>query len=146
MSGFQNENEKREIKGKEIVPFESAQEAWFWFVQSEKARHEGARFNAGMSLYPRPCEPADIVRVIDRLYRNRRLLVDHLKILRHYGIRMLAPDPYRIKEARAHTLWCEAMERIEEILVRKGVVRERCPIKDNWARETLAYEQMMAAE
>lgn len=104
------------------VPFHSAQEAWFWFVQAEKARHDGARFVSGMSVYPRPCEPSDIYRVVDRLYRNRRLHRDHLKVMRHYGIRMLAPDPHRMKEMRAARLWSEAMDRIEDVLVSKGIV------------------------
>lgn len=106
-----------------FVPFDSAQEAWFWYVQAEKARHEGARFVKGLSVHPRPCEPADIYRVIDRLYRNRRLLRDHLTVLRHYGIRLMAPEYHRVKEARAYMLWHEALGRIEEVLVGKGIVR-----------------------
>lgn len=106
-----------------IVPFSSAEEAWFWYVQTQKALLDGARFTAGQSIYPRPCEPADIYRVIDRLYRNRRLKVDHLKILRHYGVRMLPPERHRVKEVRAHGLWMEAMARIEEVLIGKGIVR-----------------------
>ena len=105
------------------MPFTSAQEAWFWYVQAERARMDGARYTKGMALYPRPCEPSDIFRVIDRLYRNRRLLRDHLKVLRYYGVRLMAPDPRRIKEQRAHDLWDEAMDRIEDVLVSKGIVR-----------------------
>ncbi len=114
-------------KGQEtnIVPFESAVDAWFWFIQAQQARNEGARYTAGVSLFPRPCEPADILKVLDRLYRNRRLLRDHLLVLRHYGRRQMAPDPRRIKEIRAHDLWKEALERIEIVLVRKGIVRAK---------------------
>lgn len=107
------------------VPFESAVEAWFWFILAQQARNEGARYTAGMSLTPRPCEPSDILKVLDRLYRNRRLLRDHLLVLRHYGRRQMAPDPRRIKEVQAHTLWKEALERIEPALVRKGIVRAK---------------------
>lgn len=108
------------------VPFDSVKDAWFWFIQAQQARNEGARFRAGMSLTARPCEPSDILKVLDGLYRQRRLLRDHLLVLRHYGRRQMAPDTRRSKEVLAHKLWCEALERIEPVLVRKGIV---CPKK-----------------
>lgn len=105
------------------IPFDSAEEAWLWFIQAQEARNEGARFTAGMSLVTRPCEPADILKCIDRLYRNRRLIMDHLLVLRHYGKRRLPPDARRMKEARAYTLWHEALARLEPLLEKKGIVR-----------------------
>ena len=107
------------------VPFESAVDAWFWFILAQQARNEGARYTSGLSLTPRPCEPTDILKVLDRLYRHRRLLRDHLLVLRHYGRRQMVPDPRRVKEVQAHTLWKEALERIEPVLVRKGIVRAK---------------------
>ena len=104
------------------IPFVSAEETWFWFIQAQQAREDGARFLAGAGLYPRPCEPLDILKILDRLYRKRELLMDHLLVLRHYGRRMMPPDPCRRKEARAHTLWVEALGRIEMVLVAKGIV------------------------
>ncbi len=109
------------VRDTRAVPFESAEEAWFWFIQAQQARSEGASPADG-SLYPRPCEPIDILKILDRLYRHRRLLRDHLLVLRHYGRRTMAPDPHRVKEMRAHRLWHEALERIEEVLVCKGIV------------------------
>lgn len=105
------------------VPFDSVEDAWFWFIRAQQARNEGARFAAGQGVVPRPCEPIDILKVLDRLYRNRRLLRDHLLVLRHYGRREMAPDPRRVKEARAYKVWCEAIERLEPILENKGIVR-----------------------
>ena len=133
-------------RDKEVVPFENTQDAWFWFIQAQKARSEGARIAAGQALYPRPCEPIDIFKVIDRLYRQRRLDMNHFNVLRHYGVRGFAPDPRRVKEARAHKLWKEAMERIEPILVRKNIVEPPRNIfaHDDWAQASL-YE-MVAAE
>ena len=104
------------------VPFESAEEAWFWFITAQQARNEGARFVSGLSLTPRPCEPVDILKILDGLYRQRRLLRDHLLVLRHYGRRNMPPDPRRVKEARSYRLWVEALERIEPALIRKGIV------------------------
>lgn len=111
------------ISGQENeVPFASVEEAWFWFVAAQKARNDGARIKAGQSLYPRPCEPSDIMKVINRLYLSRSLLMDHFKVLRHYGERQYPPDLRHVKEQRAHTLWKEAMQKLEPILIRKGIV------------------------
>jgi hypothetical protein len=104
------------------TPFATAEEAWFWFIQAQAARIDGARFARGQGLIPRPCEPLDILRTLDGLYRTRRLLMDHLLVLRHYGRRLMPPDQRRVKEMRAFTLWREAFLRLEPVLVRKGIV------------------------
>ncbi|MEM9470235.1 MAG: hypothetical protein AAF988_08745 [Pseudomonadota bacterium] len=133
------------------IPFESAMEMWFWFIQAQEAKNEGARFTAGLSLMPRPCEPTDILKILDRLYRNRRLERDHLLVLRHYGRRQMPPDPRRVKEVRAHGLWKEALERIEPILVRKGIVHEKDPTRKKltcnrpnkfWSQGAVVYESV----
>ena len=133
------ENEK-------CVPFESAEEAWFWFIAAQQARNDGARFVSGLGLVSRPCEPVDILKILDRLHRQRRLLMDHLLVLRHYGRRTMAPDPRRVKEARAYDLWTEALERLGYALQKKGIVRERSWITQHIkesrsypAQETLAF-------
>ncbi len=108
----------------EATPFESAEEAWFWFIQAQEARNDGARFIASQGLVTRPCEPLDFLRLLDRLYRQRRLLRDHLLVLRHYGRCLLPPDPMRIKEVRAHGIWTEALNRMGPVLERKGIVRK----------------------
>lgn len=110
---------------REYVPFSTAEEAWFWFIQAHTARMEGARIVAGASGVERPCEPVDIFRVMERLYRARRLLMDHVMVLRYYGRRLAPPDPRQVKEARAHKLWCEALEKMEEIFITKGIVTAR---------------------
>ena len=46
-------------KGEQVLfPFHDTEEAWFWFVLAQQARVEGARYTAGLSLTPRPCEPS----------------------------------------------------------------------------------------
>ncbi|MCM2343300.1 MAG: hypothetical protein NDJ24_01920 [Alphaproteobacteria bacterium] len=107
----------------DTTPFTTAEEAWFWFIQAQAARNDGARFSAGQGLVSRPCEPIDILKIIDRLYRQRRLLIDHLLVLRHYGRRLMAPDARRLKEVKAHSLWVEALERMTPIFERKGIVQ-----------------------
>ncbi len=128
----------------QTTPFETAEEAWFWFIDAQAAKNDGARFVSGAGLIPRPCEPTDILTVLDRLHRQRRLLMDHLLVLRHYGKRGLSPDPRRVKELRAHKLWKEALERIEPVLVRKGIVRAKKLIMERpnkfWAHGAVVYE------
>lgn len=114
----------KDVKDIQFYPFLDAEEAWFWFIQAQQAKNEGARYAAGMSMMPRPCEPTDILKILDRLYRNRLLMRDHLLVLRHYGRRQLAPDQRRDKEAIAYKLWMEAMERIEPVLIRKNIVKK----------------------
>ena len=105
------------------VPFESTEEAWFWFVQAQEARSAGARIVAGRGTVPRPCEPLDMMREIDRLYRQRKLIRDHLHVLVHYGRRLMAPDPERRLEVRAADLWREALAFLDPVLREKGIVQ-----------------------
>ncbi len=130
------------------VAFDNAEEAWLWFILAQEARNEGARFSAGLALCARPCEPTDILGVVERLYRNRRLVMDHVLVLRHYGKRQLPPDPRRIKEVRAFALWKEALERIEPVLVRKGIVRPKLSLPKPgryWAHNAVVYEGGLSA-
>ncbi len=125
------------------TPFDTAEEAWFWFILAQEARNTGAKISAGASLIARPCEPADILKVVERLYRNRRLMMDHVLVLRHYGKRQLPPDPRRVKEVRGFHLWKEALERIEPILVRKGIVRPKLTFSRPgrfWSHNAIIYE------
>jgi len=54
-------------------PFRSVEEAWFWTMAGLIARRDGARIVSGAGLVPRPCEPDDVVKCLDRLYRQRRI-------------------------------------------------------------------------
>ncbi len=112
----------RSYAGPASVPFGSTEEAWFWFVRAKEARAEGARFTAGLGEVPRPCEPLDMLQVVDRLYRQRRLVRDHLTVLVRYGRRREAPDPGNARDAGASRLWREALERLDPVLRGKGIV------------------------
>ncbi|MBX2834771.1 MAG: hypothetical protein KTR28_07350 [Micavibrio sp.] len=118
-----------------VEPFDTAEEAWFWFIAAYGARNDGARFAAGQGLYNRPCEPLDILKVIDGLVRNRLLKKPHLLVLRYYGRRYLAPDPRRVKEKNARKLWDEAFGHITPKLVKKGIIREQS--QKSWVQEFL---------
>lgn len=123
------------------IPFESAEEAWFWFITAQQARNDGARFTAGGGLLQRPCEPVDILKVLDGLHRKRHLKRDHLLVLRHYGRRNMPPERRRQKEARAFYLWEEALERMTPVLERKGIIR-----KQSWVTQHLAQTPPSSSE
>jgi hypothetical protein len=114
------QEKRQEIIG---IPFRNAEEAWFWFICAVEARADGATPGKGRGQTPRPCEPCDIYQTIERLYRNRRLRMEHMYVLSHYGRRRQVPESYRPREARAHTLWREAMKELDIILQRRGIVR-----------------------
>jgi len=120
----QTKTEQSPFALEDVTPFESAEEAWFWFMAAQDAKNDGAKFIAGAGLYKRPCEPLDILKVLDRLHRNRRLHRDHLLVLRHYGNRRMAPDQFRPKEKRAYHLWAEALDRMGSVLIAKGIVEK----------------------
>src|SRR3954467_13938484 len=73
--------------------FRNAEEAWFWTMAALTARRDGARIVSGAGLVTRPCEPDDVVKCLDRLYRQRRIDLQHARILRIWGERQQAPDP-----------------------------------------------------
>jgi hypothetical protein len=103
-----------------VEPFKSAEEAWFWTVRALEARREGA--NGGDSPIERPCDPDDILRCLDRLYRTRRIELLHARVLRIWGDRQRAPDPKHPRERSDCRLWREVMDRLAWKLRDKGIV------------------------
>ncbi|QXM23627.1 hypothetical protein KO353_09900 [Elioraea tepida] len=106
----------------DVVPFASAEEAWFWTMAGLSARAAGARIVAGLGVKPRPCEPDDVVRCLDRLYRQRRIDLVHVRILKMYGERQVPPDPRHPADRSAWRLWREALDRLDWPLRLKGIV------------------------
>jgi hypothetical protein len=86
------------------------------------ARRDGARIVSGAGLVARPCEPDDVVKCLDRLYRQRRIDLQHARILRIWGERQQAPDPNYPRERTDARLWREALNRLEWPLRVKGIV------------------------
>lgn len=103
-------------------PFRSAEEAWLWTMAGLVARRDGARILAGLGAVPRPCEPDDVVKCLDRLWRQRRVDLAHARILRIWGERGIAPDPRVASERGDLRLWNEALSRLEWPLRAKGIV------------------------
>ncbi|HEY0181890.1 MAG TPA: hypothetical protein VGC09_03695 [Rhodopila sp.] len=105
-----------------LQPFKSAEEAWLWTMAALIARREGARYTANKGLTSRPCDPDDVVKCLDGLYRHRRIDLMHARILRIWGERQMAPSRSVAAERHDHRLWSEALERLEWPLRIKGIV------------------------
>jgi hypothetical protein len=103
-------------------PFRTAEEAWIWTMAALRARREGVRNTSPVVRVARPCEPDDIVRCLDALYRRRRIDLVHARVLRVWGDRQLAPDPAHARERHDFRLWREALERLEWPLRVKGII------------------------
>jgi len=105
-----------------VRPFRSAEEAWIWTMAALRARRDGARYTANRGVGGRPCEPDDVVRCLDALYRRRRIDLMHARILRVWGERQMPPNPAYATERYDFRLWREALERLEWPLRVKGIV------------------------
>lgn len=103
-------------------PFDSAEHAWLWTMAALIARRDGARYTANKGAVGRPCDPDDVVKCLDGLFRQRRIDLLHARILRIWGERQIAPSPVIATEANDRRLWCEALSRLEWTLRVKGIV------------------------
>jgi hypothetical protein len=102
-------------------PFRSTEQAWFWTMAALLARHEGGSRPGGRGV-PRPCEPDDIVRCLDGLYRRKRIDLAHARVLRIWGERGVPPDANRAAERLEAQLWTEAIALLEWPLRVRGIV------------------------
>ena len=104
------------------IPFDCAEDAWRWAHAGRTAQLDGARFTAGLADTPRPCEPADVLCVAQRLHRSGRIGVEHLSEL----VRCGRDDPARTaspeQQQRRARLWTEAMDHMTDPLIAKGIV------------------------
>jgi hypothetical protein len=101
-------------------PFRDAESAWFWTMAALAARRDGSRSSA--PRIPRCCDPDDVLRSLDQLYRRRRIDLLHARIMRVWGERGIAPNPAHARERCDARIWREAMDRLEWPLRMKGIV------------------------
>ena len=104
-------------------PFGSAEEAWFWFVRCQKARVDGARFEAVPGAIVRPCDPDDIYRAVRDLHRRQVIGRRHIRVLERYGMMERPPDERCREEARSYAFWDEALDRLTTVLKSKAIVQ-----------------------
>ena len=102
-------------------PFESPDQAWFWTMSALQARATGTS-GRGRAGTERPCDPDDVIRTLDQLYRSRRIDLLHARILRIWGERGTSPSPHYPSEARDAAIWREAMDRLGARLRARGIV------------------------
>jgi hypothetical protein len=86
------------------------------------ARREGARYTANQGMVSRPCDPDDVVKCLDGLYRRRRISLEHARVLRIWGERQMAPSRVVAVERHDQQVWTEALERLDWPLRIKGIV------------------------
>lgn len=107
-------------RGARTEPFRNAEQAWFWTMGALVARREGSHSSGPRTA--RPCDPDDVVKCLDQLYRRRRVDLVHARILRIWGERGMAPNPAYPAERCDWRLWREALDRLEWPLRVKGIV------------------------
>ncbi len=106
---------------RETTPFESSEEAWFWYCLCEQLGHLRAR--GGDSNIARPCESSDIIIAVKKLLNKGKINPDHMRILQRYGAEQAPPHPHFGASRRICELWHEAMGFLDIILRQKGIVR-----------------------
>lgn len=118
---------RKPLPEKTQIPFLDAEEAWFWYMRTERVRREGAYLKEDATDTARPCDPDDIYRMVMKLRRHRRIGDAHLRVLAEYGWRETPPDDRVREEARAVMLWDDALDRLTTELKAKGIVsHEEC--------------------
>ena len=105
------------------LPFRSAEEAWLWTMESLIARRDGASATWRPDGPARPCDPDDIVRCLDILYRQRSIELLHARILRIWGERQRAPRCDGQQQQSDWRLWYQALGQLEWTLRARGIVR-----------------------
>lgn len=114
-----------DVTMKPIERFMNAEEAWFWFMRTEKARAERAKAERWDTLTERPCDPDDIFSVVARLYRQDKMFYLHLEVMGEYGCLDRYPDKEDDEELIDWIIWLDAFDTLEPYLIEKGIVE--CP-------------------
>ena len=105
---------------KDTEPFDSAEEAWFWYCRCEQM--EGSRPSHSKLTKMRPCETSDIFIVLKRLFREGILKPSHLKVLSKYGYAQVPPHPHFGDSLKICSLWQEALNFLGLSLKKKGII------------------------
>jgi hypothetical protein len=103
-------------------PFDTVEHAWLWTMSALIARREGARYTANKGAISRPCDPDDVVKCLDGLYRQGRISLAHARVLRIWGERQMPPSPALPAERQDCRMWAEALERLGWPLRAKGII------------------------
>lgn len=85
-----------------------------------------------------------ILGMLDEAYRARRLLIDHLRVLRFYGLKGRPPRLWVPREARAHTLWGEGLSILRPAMLKAGYVADAFSIR--WQEELARLEAQIGTD
>lgn len=113
---------RKPMPEKTMIPFQTSEEAWFWYVRSERSRREGGQPTRSFSMETRPCDPDDVYKSVMDLRRKNTLQDHHLRVLGKFGWRDSPPDPRLGAEEYSFILWDEALDRMDTVLMDKGIV------------------------
>ncbi len=106
-----------------VQPFRSGEEAWLWTMATLMARRDGAGPDWRPEGPARPCDPEDVVRCLDTLYRQASVDLLHARILRIWGERQRAPRADTGRLGGDWRLWTQALGQLEWALRARGVVQ-----------------------
>jgi len=121
------------ISDSDPVPFENAEEAWFWGVKGVKCRMDGARMLPGMSQAERPCEAVDVVNCATQLRRSQRLSEQEIAVLFLYGQYNVPPRILDAKHAKAAIVWEHALNVLGKKLEQKGIIKAQKDLDQSYA-------------
>jgi hypothetical protein len=114
-----------QLSAQEVQEVQEMAELWFSFMRGQHP--PGQRQGAGrVCLKSRPTGTSPnhlnikLYKLLDRLYRQRRLLIDHVRVLAHYGRKQHSPNPNHWREQRAALLWQEALSCLAQNLRQEG--------------------------
>ena len=105
---------------RETTPFESSEEAWFWYCLCESLGHEKCHNDSNKIV--RPCESSDIAIAVKRLARSGILQPEHLKVLAKYGYAQIPPHEHFGDTPRICHLWQEGLKFLGQLLKQKGII------------------------
>ncbi|MDR1476626.1 MAG: hypothetical protein LBI17_00680 [Rickettsiales bacterium] len=103
------------------VLFSGAEEAWFWYCRYEN--HTPYKANNSNAVIERPCAVDDIYVSVAKLYLARKIGERHVRTLVKYGRAQVPPDPRVAGQEDEAMWWDDALDKLETILARKGIVR-----------------------
>ena len=110
----------KQTDGRETVPFETTEKAWFWYCLCRQLGFEKGHRQSGQMA--RPCETSDIFISLKRLLCQGVLRRAHLLVLHIYGDRQEPPHINFGASERVCRLWQDAIAALDVLLREKGIV------------------------
>jgi hypothetical protein len=122
--------------------FYSSQSLWLGFMALKRGQ-DGAELSDGLNIHLQAVY-TDILSILNKLYRSRRLLIDHLRVLNFYGRKGRAPRAWVKKEMRAHSLWREALHILSSPMIERGYLVSDTARK--WQEETARLDALLQGQ